>query len=365
MKKVISFILAAAMLLIPTACGGGSEGESTYEIALVTDTGNIDDKSFNEGSWTGVREFAEEHHITYAYYRPTEDANEARLKAIDSAITKGAKVIVCPGHLFEDVVYQAQKTYPQVMFLLLDGEPHDQDQVYETTPNTHCIVYQEEQAGYLAGYAAVREGYTKLGFCGGMALPAVIRYGYGFLQGAEAAGGELGLAPGDIQVKYWYSNSFLPSDDARNKMDGWYTDGTQVVFACGGKLYQSVIAAAESAGGKVIGVDVDQADASPTVITSAAKELARSVKLALTSLYENGGTWGSDQAGQTLLLGAADLCVGLPTGEGSWRFENFTVEEYEALFTKLASGEIPVDNSSSKDVMPVTTICVVENQGEG
>ena len=367
MKKVISLILAFSMMMVPTACsGGGSGGEDgTYQIALVTDTGNIDDKSFNEGSWNGTKEFAEEHHITYAYYRPTEDANEARLKAIDSAVTKGAKVIVCPGHLFEDVVYEAQKTYPEVMFLLLDGEPHDADYVYESTPNTHCILFQEEQAGYLAGYAAVKDGYTKLGFCGGMAVPAVIRYGYGFIQGAEAAGAEMGKAAGDIQIKYWYSNSFLASDDARNKMDGWYTGGTQVVFACGGRVYQSVLAAAESAGGKMIGVDVDQSSASDAIITSAMKELSRSVKMSLTSLYENGGTWGEDQAGKTLLLGAGDMCVGLPTAEGSWRLETFTVAEYEDLFARLAAGEIKVDNSSNKDIMPATTICMVENQGEG
>jgi len=137
----------------------------------------------------------------------------------------------------------------------------------------HNILYREEQAGYLAGYAAVMDGYTKLGFLGGMAVPAVVRYGYGYVQGADAAAQKLGLAPGSVEIKYWYSGVFAPNDDIKTKMSGWYTEGTEVVFACGGGIYLSATAAADAAGGKVIGVDVDQSAESPTIITSAMKDL--------------------------------------------------------------------------------------------
>lgn len=377
MKKTLALVLALALVFSLAACSGGggaatpaptatptASAAAGYELALVTDVGNIDDKSFNEGAWNGMKGYAEANSVTYAYYRPSEDSTEARVETMKDAIAKGAKTIVCPGYLFEDAVYEMQTAYPDVNFLLLDGEPHTPDYVtYETTSNTHCILYKEEQAGYLAGYAAVKDGYTKLGFVGGVAVPAVIRYGYGFVQGADAAAKEMGLAAGDVEIKYWYAETFAPNDDIKTKMDGWYTEGTEVVFACGGGIYLSCVAAAEAAGKKVIGVDGDQSGESEVIITSAMKALGPSVELALTALYANGGTWDADHGGKTAVLGAAEDCVGLPTAESSWRLNTFTVAEYEALYAKLKDGSVTVDNSSSKDVTPVTTIAVVDYQG--
>lgn len=368
MKKLLSLVLAGVMLFSVAACSSSTDNTNTdadantatdgYEIALVTDVGNIDDKSFNQGTWEGVVEFAEANDKTYAYYRPSEDSTEARLESMAAAIDKGAKVVVCPGYLFEDAIYEAQTLYPDVMFLLLDGEPHTADySVYETTENTHCILYKEEQAGYLAGYAAVKDGYTKLGFCGGMAVPAVMRYGYGFVQGVDAAAAELGI---QAEVKYWYSGAFSPSDDTLNKMSSWYTEGTEVVFACGGGLYLSVVAAAEAAGAKVIGVDVDQAAESDLIITSAMKELSNSTVLSLEALYANELTWPEDYAGKTSTLGAADGCVGLPTAETSWRLANYTVEEYETLFAEMLAGNIEVSNAT--DAAPAVTNTTVDYQ---
>ena len=328
-------------------------------IALVTDVGNIDDESFNQGTWEGVKQYAEANGIKYDYYRPSEDSTAARVETIGTAVDAGATVVVCPGYLFEDAIYEVQEKYPTVMFLLLDGQPHTADySTYNTTSNTHCILYQEEQAGYFAGYAAVKDGYTKLGFLGGMAVPAVVRYGYGFVQGADAAAAEMGKSA-DVSVKYWYCGGFAPSDDIQIKMSGWYTDGTEVVFACGGGIYLSAVAAAEAANGKVIGVDVDQYAKSEAIITSAMKGLTNSVMLALESLYANGGAWDADHAGITVTLGAADDCVGLPTAETSWRLGTFTVEEYNALFEKIKGGEIVV--SSETENPPAVTIAVDYN----
>lgn len=348
----------------PSPSPSPSAATGMYELALITDVGNIDDKSFNEASWTGVKTYAEANNISYAYYRPSEDSSAARVETIGTAIDKGAKVVVCPGFLFEDAIYEVQTKYPDIQFLLLDGEPHTPDYAtYMTAANVHCILYKEEQAGYLAGYAAVMDGYTKLGFCGGMAVPAVVRYGYGFVQGADAAAAELGLAKDAVQINYWYSGGFAPTDDIRTKMDGWYTGGTEVVFACGGGIYLSVVAAAEAANGKVIGVDVDQSAVNNLIITSAMKELAVSVQQALTALYDNKMVWPADMSGKTSVLGAAEGDVGLPTAATSWRLKTFTVDQYKALFDKLVKGTIVVDNSSDTMVTPTMKLAAVDYQG--
>jgi len=359
MKKFLTILALIILLSVSCLLIAGCGKSDTYEIALVTDVGNIDDKSFNQGTWEGVKAFAEANKITYNYYRPSEDSTEARVETMKTAIDTGAKVVVCPGYLFEEAVYQIQNDYPEVQFLLIDGEPHDANYKYATAENVHCILYQEEQAGYFAGYAAVKDGYKKLGFLGGMDVPAVIRYGYGFLQGANAAAKELKIEK-DVTVKYWYAGGFAPSDEIKTKMEAWYADGTEVVFSCGGGIYLSAVAAAEAAGTKVIGVDVDQAAESETIITSAMKELKNSVVLSLEELYKNKTEdalkWPTNLAGKTSTLGAADNCTGLPTAKESWRLKKYTVEEYKDLFEAVKNGTVTISNKT--DVRPDVAITV-------
>ena len=389
MKKIIAVLMALAMVLAVVACAKpaatetaaapatqaasepaaqtasepAAQAEGGMKVALVTDVGNIDDKSFNQGAWEGVVAFCEGKGLKqgegYDYYRPSEDSTEARVETINTAISNGANVVVCPGYLFEDAIFTVQGANPDVQFLLLDGEPHSADYAtYETTANSHNILYQEEQAGFFAGYAAVKDGYTKLGFLGGMAVPAVVRYGYGFVQGANAAAEEMGIAD-QVSLKYWYCGGFAPSDDIKIKMAGWFTDGTEVVFSCGGGIYLSAVAAATEANGKVIGVDVDQSAESECIITSAMKGLSNSVVLALEDLWANDGKWSADYSGKTAVLGAADDCVGLPTAEGSWRLSTFTVDEYNALFAKVKDGTIAVSNDTEN--APAVSIAVDYN----
>ena len=349
MKKLLAALLVLGMMLMGVAALAEGDG---YELALVTDVGNIDDQSFNQSSYEGMVAYAEENGLTYAYYRPSEDSDEARLEQIHNAVSNGAKVVILPGYLFAASAGEAQTTYPDVDFIVLDTEPEGGN-----TANTVSILYQEEQAGFLAGYAVVKDGYTKLGYIGGMDVPAVIRFGYGFIQGAEYAAQEMGV---EVEMKYWYSYSFNPSDDIKNKAASWYTEGTEVIFSCGGGIYNSVVAAAEEGNGKVVGVDSDQAHVSETIITSAMKDLPNSVILALTRLYDNGGEWPEDMAGVTQNLGAADNCVGLPTAETSWRFNTFTVDEYNAIYEQVKSGEITISNSI--DEVPATTAVTVDVQ---
>jgi basic membrane protein A and related proteins len=340
MKKLVSAVLVLTLVFSMTACSKTSSGDSgKYEIALITDVGTIDDKSFNQGAWEGVEAYAKANNITYKYYKPTEKSDDAYLVSIDLAIKAGAKVIVCPGYLFELPVFTAQTKYPEVKFVILDGAPHNGDYNYDIKDNTYSIFYAEQEAGFLAGYAIVKEGYTKLGFMGGMAVPAVIRYGYGFIQGANFAAKELGLAADAVQVKYTYVGNFDATPENQAKAAAWYNDGTEVIFACGGAVGNSVMKAAESASAKVIGVDVDQSTESDTVITSSMKNLSKSVSDALTSYYKN-----EFPGGTTVSLNAESQGVQLPMETS--KFAKFTKADYDAIYDKIVKKEVKIDNDT-------------------
>ena len=373
-KKVMSLVLAAAMTATLFAgCGsssdsttdnaagnaatdnstaadnaaesteaGASNAESTdgYELALVIDVGTIDDKSFNQGSWEGVEKYGDENGIAYKYYKSAEATTDSFQQTIKLAIEGGAKVIVCPGYLFEEPIYNMQTQYPDVKFILIDGEPHDADYNYATADNTMAVLYQEDQAGFLAGYAAVKDGYTKLGFMGGMALPAVIRYGYGYLAGVNYAAEELGI---NVDVTYTYTGSFEATPEAQSMATGWYQAGTEVIFACGGSVGNSVMAAAEATdNAKVIGVDVDQSSESNTVITSAMKMLSNSVYDAITAAYD-----GSFPGGKTTTFNITNDGVGIAMDTA--KFNTFSQDDYNAIYAKLVAGDITIDNDVEKE----------------
>lgn len=361
MKKLLAIVMSIMMVgMIMVGCGSKSEGEgSEFEIALITDKGNIDDKSFNQGSWEGVVEFAKANNITHKYYKPEEASDAGYLAAIDLAVTGGAKVVVTPGFLFEVAVYEAQTKYPDVKFILLDGEPHTADfGTYKTESNVAAVLYSEEQSGYLAGYAAVMDGYTKLGFMGGMAVPAVQAFGYGFLQGAEAAAKELGLADDAVEVIYHYTGNFEENDTNKATAKTMYQEGVEIIFACGGSVGKSVMSAAAESDGKVIGVDVDQRYDSETVVTSATKGLAASVIAVLDSIYKS-NSWDTF-GGTKTYFNAANDGVGLPTvvigddkADAFDRFEKFDKAAYDKVYATLVDGS----------VVPVRTIDVAAETG--
>ncbi len=343
MKKllwVVTFVVSMALLF--TACGKKEE----FEIALITDKGNIDDKSFNQGSWEGVVAFAEANDISHKYYKPEEASDAGYLAAIDLAVTGGAQVVVTPGFLFEVAIYEAQTKYPDVKFILLDGSPHSADYAHdEIKNNVASVMYADEEAGYLAGYAVVKDGMTRLGFMGGMAVPAVQAFGYGYLQGAEDAAVEMGLADGTIKVIYHYTGDFAETDTNKAMAKTMYQEGIEAIFACGGSVGKSVMSAAAEAGKKVIGVDVDQRYDSETVITSATKGLQASVIQALESIYKT-DNWNI-YAGKTTVFNATNDGVALPTrvigdenADAFDRFKSFNKKDYEVLYQRLASGSV-------------------------
>ena len=374
MKKILAMLLALVMVLSLAACGGSEKKEEAagakteYKIAMVTDYGDITDQSFNQTTWEACIAFGEANGVEYKYYKPTTNDTAGRVASVELAIAEGYNVIVMPGYAFGGTIAEVSANYPDVKFVALDvakgdlleggvalkGESYDYnpdnwnltDYVY--MDNVYCAIYQEELSGYMAGYAAVKLGYTKLGFLGGMAVPAVIRFGYGFVQGADAAAAELGIT---IDMKYAYGNQFYGDADITAVMDTWYADGTEAVFACGGGIYTSSAEAAKKVGGKIIGVDVDQAAiidgayGEGMTITSAMKGLYPTTIDTLTDIIIN-GKW-ADYAGKISTLGlvSADPAanyVQIPVATTQFEDGKFTVADYEAMVKAMYEGTITV-----------------------
>ena len=335
MKKLFSILLCVAMLLgVMSLVACGKAEKPTYEIAVVTDVGQLMDKGFNQGTYEGAKAYAEANNISYKYYQPANGSDASdndRIAAMKQAINNGAKIIVAPGFLQATAMETVAKENPTVKFVFIDGWALGLD-------NVTAVTYKEQESGYLAGYAAVMEGYTKLGYTGGGGggNPACNRFGYGFVQGAEAAAIAKNV---NVEVKYSYKfgDSFSASTELQTQIAGWYAGGTEVVFACGGSMFDSVkSAAAEYPNTKIIGVDVDQSSESTQVITSAVKGLSASVEIVLGQFYA--GKWDSELANKAQNLGAAENSTGLPTE--TWSLKNFTKEQYNELFGKIKDGTV-------------------------
>lgn len=349
MKKLLAILLALVLAL--AACSAFAEAvdpdtiedtmtsaDGTYELAFVTDVGQLKDKSFNQGTWNGVKAYAVENGMSYKYYQPAngdQATDDDRYDAMKAAVEGGAKVVVCAGFMQEAALTKAATEYPDAKFIFIDGYPIGLD-------NVAPIAFKEEQSGYFAGYAVVMDGFTKLGFCGGGGgtNPACCRYGYGFAQGAEAAAAELGI---EVELKYsWqYGASFSASPELQTMAKGWYETGTEIIFACGGSMFASITAAAAENDGYVVGVDVDQSFESDTVVTSALKGLSNATAWAIAKCYD--GSF-AEIGGIPTSLGANDDAVGLPTA--TWSFETYTVEQYEAAMEAMKAGELVVDDQA-------------------
>lgn len=349
MKKLLVIVVLIIMTFNLLSCGKRETGskeaenkEAKYDIVMLMDTvgGSVNDGSFIEGTWAGINKYCKETGSRAMYFTPVEESKDAYLSNIEQAIGVGAKIVICSGFLFEEAIYDAQTLYPDVKFIIIDGRPHDAEYAYKTGNNTYSILFAEQEAGFLAGYAAVYEGFRNLAFFGGMAVTSVARFGYGYLQGADYAAKELGLSQGDVNVIYWYSGDFAPSPEKLTTVSGWYKTGTEVIFSCGGSICANAFSAAQTLNKKVIGVDINQADESETCITSAEKKLENATYDALIN-YKNGEFPGGVDA----VLGSKDDCVGLPTDEKSWRFENFTIDEYNKIYEVLKTDK---DNIASR-----------------
>ena len=342
MKNFLKLIILSIILIISLSCKD-TKKNSGYELALITDIGTIDDKSFTQGSWEGLKKYAEEKGITYKYYKPAGKDTDSKIDSIYLAISSGAKLIVTPGYLFEPAIYKVQDTHPEINFVLLDGTPQDGTYTdFRIEKNVYAVLYAEEEAGFLAGYGVVKEGYTNLGVMGGMAEPSVIRFGYGFVQGADYAAKELGVK--NIKIDYTYIGGYEPTPEVQTKASSWFIKGVQVIFAPAGGAGNSVMSAAEQNNGYVIGVDVDQSSESPTVITSAMKMIGESVYNAIDEFYK-----GNFPGGNSVILDAKVHGIGLPMETS--KFKNFTKEDYDNIYKKLVDGSVEIlKDTDAKDV---------------
>ena len=308
--------------------------DGKYQVAFITDVGQLKDKSFNQGTYDGVKLYAANNGKSYKYYQPAggdQATDDDRIDAMKLACENGAEVVVAAGFMQEGALKAAAEAYPNVNFVFIDGYPIGLD-------NVAGIAFQEEQSGYLAGYATVMEGYTKLGFTGGGGgtNPACQRFGYGFVQGAEAAAAAKGVKV-EVNYSWLYGSTFSASPELQTMATGWYANGTEVIFACGGSMFQSVASAASAEDGKVVGVDVDQSGDSPAVITSAMKGLADATVWAIEKHYA--GQW-AEIGGIGTSLGAKDNAVCLPTA--TWSLTGWTVADYEALYADIVAGNVAI-----------------------
>ena len=373
MKKILSLLLVLTLALSLVACGGNaaqSEG-GEYKVAMVTDYGDITDQSFNQTTWEAVVKFGEDNNVETKYYKPTSNDTAGRVASVELAIAEGHNVIVMPGFAFAGTIAEVQDVYPDVKFIALDVSEYDihdcfynHDEVGawttlidENNPahiseNVYSAIYQEELSGYMAGYAVVKLGYTKLGFLGGMEVPAVQRFGYGYVQGVDAAAKELGIT---VDMKYAYGNQFFGDADITAVMDTWYADGTEIVFACGGGIYTSAAEAAKKVGGKVVGVDTDQSGiidggyGEGMTVTSAMKGLAPTTIDTLTDVVIN-GNW-ANYSGKVATLGlvSADPEANYVQLAGTTQFADgkFTSDDYKAMVKGMFEGTITVSNDIS------------------
>ena len=411
MKKFLALTLALVMSLSLVACGGKktddtktdepdqkteqpAENEGAYKVAMITDYGDITDQSFNQTTYEACKAFAEDNSIEFSYFKPAGDNTADRVAMIEKAVDEGFNVIVMPGYAFGGAIVEAAPEFPDVKFIALDVAAGDlletavakAGETYDYTPenwdlnkyvdmsNVYCAVYQEELCGYMAGYAAVKLGYKNLGFLGGMSVPAVVRYGYGFVQGVDAAAADLGLT--DVKVNYIYGGQFFGDADITAVMDTWYQGGTEVVFACGGGIYTSAVDAAKKVGAKVIGVDVDQAGViakyagvDGMTVTSAMKGLYPATYDTLTDVIVN-GNWDK-YVGKIATLGLVSGTdpeanyVQIPMGDGTQWSDSFTQDDYKAMVKDMFDGKITVSNNTSSDVSAAdfATVITVDDQG--
>ena len=399
MKKFLALMLALVMALSLVACGQKNQDSNgtydtdkdtdvtdvAYKVAMITDYGDITDQSFNQTTYEACKAFAEANGVDFQYFKPAGDNTADRVAMIESAIDQGYNVIVMPGYAFGAAIAETAPKFSDVKFIALDVSAGDLGEGFEVPANLYCAVYQEELCGYMAGYAAVKLGYKNLGFLGGMAVPAVVRYGYGFVQGVDAAAAELKLT--DVKVNYVYGGQFFGDADITAKMDTWYAGGTQVVFACGGGIYTSAVDAAKKVeGAKVIGVDVDQAGVianyaagegadqatidgyKALTVTSAMKGLYPATYDTLTDVIIN-GNW-ANYAGKIATLGLVSAddpalnYVQIPMESTQWADGAFTQDDYKALVKAMFDGTLTVSNDITKAAKDFATVITVDEQGQ-
>ncbi len=356
MKKQIAVIAAFSLLASAAfvSCSkskkdtASSSAKKSMKVGMVTDSGTIDDKSFNQGTWEGIKKAAQDFPLEIKYLKPSGTTEADYEKEIGNLVDAGYKFVVCPGYKFETSIYNAQDKYPNAKFVILDGEPHTADyKTYRIEKNVVAVYWAEQESGFVAGVAAsvaIKTG--EFGFIGGMEQPAVQRYNWGWQQGIKYANENLGtnitLKPENVV----YQGTFSDVAAGQQLAASMYDKGVKVIFAAAGGVGVGVINEAKNrvTAGKdiwMVGVDVDQYDdgmlpsGKSVVLTSAMKYLDRASYDMIEDELNN-----KFPGGQILHLNAKNDGIGIPETN-----PNLSDEAQDAAKKALAaikSGEITV-----------------------
>lgn len=365
MKKLLISLLvtaAAFFTLVFTIGTLPDKKEDEFRVAMVTDFSDVNDASFNQACYEGGKEWCHKNNIKFNYYKPSSLSLAERIKSIRLAIDRGYDVILCPGYALGEAIAKVAPSHPDVVFIGLDITQDDFPAGFELTDNIVVYNYREDIAGYLAGYGAVKEGFTKLGYLGGMPSAPVIRFGYGYIQGIDEAAKELKT---NVEIQYVYGGQFFGDSEIYKYVDNMYkVNNTEIIFSCGGSIYTSVALAAKENNGYMIGVDSDQA---PIIdrdykegicITSAMKGIKQTVIDKLEDYYFNHVL----EKGTINYLGLVSSdnpennYVQLPLD--NWRMKNFTINDYKTLLKEIMDGtkSISPDIENYPTVSQYTTV---------
>ena len=381
MKKLIALLLCLSLLVSLAACGQGGQTAETaaftvplddasyvYQaaddavplpggasIALAADAAGIE-AGPDALLWQGIQTFAANFGYTAQSCLYGEGASLATAEdALRAAAQSGAALVVCRGEAMARALFNIQANYPNVHYLLFDDEPHSEDYTsYATEASVHCVLFREEQAGYLAGYAAVAEGYTALGFVGRDELPGIVRYCTGFLQGANAAAERQGQ---NVTLRVWYTGDIGDPAVATQRMIDWFNGGTGLILADGDALMQSALEAVNQTGAKAFATGWDQNALGERVLGSAIQCYNAAVQRQLYKFFSGNSTWSQQDAGQTERLGYTDGSVAL--AGSAWRFNNFTQSDYERLYEQLRNSELEVEAYADMNTLPDTPLVTV------
>ena len=384
MKKIIALLLSLLLLISLAACASEEQGQTSSDFTVPLDDASYvyqapedatplpggavialaaESSGLESGPeallWKGIQTFASNFGYTAQSYVYGEgEAATTAEEALQQAAQSGAALVVCRGEEMARALFPMQTNYPGVQYLLFDGEPHNEDYTsYTTESSVHCVLFQEEQAGYLAGYASVSEGYTQLGFVGADEMPDIVRYCTGFLQGAEAAAEQQGE---QVNLRVWFTGEIGDASIITNRMLEWYNNGTGLIMVNGGQLMQSAVEAISQTGAKAFGTDWDQNALSERIIGSAVKCYNAAVQRQLYKFFSDNGAWGQQDAGQTEKLGYTDGSVAL--AGSTWRMERFTQRDYQRLYEQLRNSELKVETYSDMDTLPDTPSVTLEIQ---
>jgi basic membrane protein A len=368
MKRIIAMLLVVILVMASfAACGnneennnmnngneavnnnGGNEEEMAkpgegIKVGMVTDSGTITDKSFNQGTWEGILLAVNEFGVSEKYLQPTGETTDDYLNEIGNLVDSDHGLIITPGFKFEEAIYIAQDNYPDTKFVLIDGAPHNADySEFRTESNVVSVFFAEHEAGFLAGVAAALESETgKIGFIGGMEIPPVQKFGWGFTAGVAYANANYGT---DAHiVDYIYQGTFHEVDAGQQIAASMFDKGVDVIHAAAGGVGVGAINEAKTrrtAGENVwiVGVDVDQyedgkiEDGTSVILTSAMKRID-------VAAYDYIEAFLNDTfpGGETIYLSAKDGGVGLPAENPN--LSEDTVSKTDEVFTGLGDGSI-------------------------